>query len=126
MAGASRRRQAHTSTSRPPADLLYRYYCHKLQQLADVAQQHEGEGGEEAGEAMDSDGAPAEFGGGGGLPLDPGWAGQLQAVAAYLRMLDLEVCGTLEQACVLRGAAVGVARAKRAPTATRARPPRRR
>jgi hypothetical protein len=30
-------------------------------------------------------------GGGGGLFLDPGWAGRLQDVAAFMRMLDLEV-----------------------------------
>ncbi|KAI3433290.1 hypothetical protein D9Q98_003109 [Chlorella vulgaris] len=72
------------------AVLLYRYYWHKLQQLSRLTQQHEeGEEGEE-GEEREHEAMDGEFGGGGSLSLDPGWAGQLQSIAAYLRLLDLE------------------------------------
>lgn len=89
------------------AGLIYRYYWHKLQQLSRLAQQEEGAEEEEGGgDAMDGDGAattdePAEFGGRrAGLVLEPGWAGQLQDIAAYLRMLDLEVrCAASRKPC---------------------------
>jgi hypothetical protein len=74
------------------AVLLYRYYWHKLQQLSRLTQQHEDEEEGEEGEEREHEAMDGEFGGGGSLSLDPGWAGQLQSIAAYLRLLDLEVC----------------------------------
>lgn len=64
------------------AALLYRYYWLKLRQLSEAAASEQGED-----EAMADDG---QLGGGGGLP-EPGWGARLQDVAAYLRMLGLEV-----------------------------------
>ena len=77
------------SPTHPTSGLLYRYYRHKLQQLSEAAQAAaEGEGGDEA---MGEGGGGGELAGGHLLP--PGWGGRLQDVAAYLRMLGLEVRG---------------------------------
>ena len=79
---------------RPPAALLHRYYRSKLRQLSRVAAARL-EAGEEEGDGMVE--GEAEWGrdGGscGGLGMEPGWARSLQDVAAYLRLLGLEVGG---------------------------------
>ena len=86
--------------------LLYQYYRHKLQQLSQVAEE-EGEQVEDeadgaAGEGDGGDSMEDDAGGGharrqhvdGVLALPPGWAVQLQGVAACLRGLDLQVANT--------------------------------
>jgi hypothetical protein len=77
----------------PRAALLLAYYQHKLQQLSELLQAAE-EGAADGG-VMDG-----EFGGGGSLAMEPGWAAALQGVSAHLRMLGLEVSSDPEWSVV--------------------------
>lgn len=78
----------------PHTGLLYRYYRHKLQQLSTAVQAaEEQEEGED--EAMQLGEGEEDLGiGGSGRLQELGWdQGRLRDVAAYLRMLGLEVGG---------------------------------
>ncbi|KAL4426176.1 hypothetical protein ABPG77_007458 [Micractinium sp. CCAP 211/92] len=76
------------------AGLLYRYYWHKLRELsraAEAQQEAEEEGGMASGDGTDMD-VPA---------MPPGWAQQLQDVAAFMRRLGLEAVSEAAYAAVV-------------------------